>query len=623
MMLEEQRWSLIEHEESDDVDHFIFKKIGTQSKVQYIATHMNRIIEADPPMDCASELQGDGAEDREFEREREKDVKGGGAKVSLHPENDEMVKDCKKLYERTVDDICKKKIQVTVLRANREIIDGIEVDMEVEVVGAVGKTTRHAPSCFFELYPNEKDASLLQNLQDPAETDPTEAEKRGMTATLRASSDLCKADEEDGKNILLETRPSMGYLGFYRGYEYVDAQLPKAKFAARDDLPQDIDLRKKYPKCFLQGGKEVIRSQGKCGSCWAFAAASALMNNLCTSNEDSPSSFADATDRYEVSVQQVLSCNAGKEGCDGAWAYTANQAFLDHGISRERDHPYQCGAGNPLHHFEGSGSCKKWPWGGKCAKDNVADWIYGGALTVKGEQDMLTLLSQGHALYMSMMVDDSFVFEDFTGKVYDGTNQYGSKGGHAMTGIGYGVQDSVKYWLVQNSWGVKWQGNGVIKIKRGVNLDGIDKGAVYFRGWVKGASEPKVECTDQVSWCSIVSKEECADGFYQIRCAVTCGTCGGPRAPVSQPTPLPTPAATSPTGSCDFLTPLSADGINNPLCSDGTRSWHCVTQDHGHRVQCPSIAPYMCAKKMCDGMTDHCCEASQEKCSPYGGLRLC
>jgi len=155
------------------------------------------------------------------------------------------------------------------------------------------------------------------------------------------------------------------------------------------------------------------------------------MNNLCTSNEDSPSSFADATDRYEVSVQQVLSCNAGKEGCDGAWAYTANQAFLDHGISRERDHPYQCGAGNPLHHFEGSGSCKKWPWGGKCAKDNVADWIYGGALQVKGE-DMLTVLSQGHALYMTMMVDDSFVFEDFTGKVYDGTNQYGSKGGHAM-----------------------------------------------------------------------------------------------------------------------------------------------------------------------------------------------
>merc|ERR1719350_2036691 len=134
----------------------------------------------------------------------------------------------------------------------------------------------------------------------------------------------------------------MGLLSSYKGYEHVDDQLPRAKLAMQHDLPQDVDLRTKYPKCFQNGGEEVIRNQGACGSCWAFSSASALMNTLCTSKEDSPLNFYSSTDRYEISVQQLMSCNPDQAGCEGGWFDSAHYAFLSHGISRERSQPFKC-----------------------------------------------------------------------------------------------------------------------------------------------------------------------------------------------------------------------------------------------------------------------------------------
>ena len=44
-----------------------------------------------------------------------------------------------------------------------------------------------------------------------------------------------------------------------------------------------------------------------------------------------------------------------------------------------------------------------------------------------------------------------------------------------MAIIGWGISaDETKYWLIKNSWGGEWGDQGCFRMKRGVNLCGIE-----------------------------------------------------------------------------------------------------------------------------------------------------
>ncbi|KAE9418662.1 hypothetical protein Angca_010247, partial [Angiostrongylus cantonensis] len=52
------------------------------------------------------------------------------------------------------------------------------------------------------------------------------------------------------------------------------------------------------------------------------------------------------------------------------------------------------------------------------------------------------------------------------------------KGGHAVRVLGWGVENTVPYWLVANSWNTDWGENGYFRILRGTDECGIEDDVV-------------------------------------------------------------------------------------------------------------------------------------------------
>ena len=53
---------------------------------------------------------------------------------------------------------------------------------------------------------------------------------------------------------------------------------------------------------------------------------------------------------------------------------------------------------------------------------------------------------------------------------------------HAVVIVGYGIDAATNtpFWKVRNSWGINWGESGYFRIKRGVNMCGIESGAFYI-----------------------------------------------------------------------------------------------------------------------------------------------
>jgi hypothetical protein len=432
-----------------------------------------------------------------------------------------------------------------------------------------------------------------------AEENKTELEKKGMHATLVMLINVCDLDKKnsvpprpnitlrnasnfsksnysgptnshkthrykesaDGPDSLMVeewlhalTEIHRGEVSLYKGFEHYNDRIPRVnvpkEFSGRSTPPAEYDLRTSYPKCFPLAGEEVVRDQGNCGSCWAFASATTTMTNLCISGigVDPTAVEADENDRYEVSTQNLMSCNVNSAGCLGGSSVDADDSMRAYGITRERNSPYQCGGGNPLDHFAASGmSCEAAPWGGQCDGGGSAtpEWNYGGNVMVAGELAMLEVVSSGYALYVAIDCWSDFMLLPPDAPVYvgpgaDATNS----GGHAVTVVGYGVDSAssgLKFWTVQNSWNIAWASNGYTRVQRGENTIKIEELATHYRAWVTGGDVPA--CIDGATagvqlgdgsniLCSQAASGELGDLCTQFpvvanNCPVACNSCIG------------------------------------------------------------------------------------------------
>jgi len=271
--------------------------------------------------------------------------------------------------------------------------------------------------------------------------------------------------------------------------------ITKRKDIKLEDLPSSVDWRD-------QGVITDVRDQGMCGSCWAFASASAMSAYAKINNA--------SHDLMTLSTQHIVSCApnplhcGGTGGCMGSvepLAYTYASLF---GVVTEDEYPYTSGD----------------PWGSddeNCEFDATKTDVT--VVTMGFEtlphNDALALMdhlaNKGPVSTSVAASDWSF----YSGGVFDGCD-YDSDivVNHAVLLIGYGTDENgMDYWLIQNSWGEFWgdmaNGNaGYIKLRRQTTPQcGYDNTPLDGSGCEDGGVESVYVC----GTCAVVS-----DNSYPI-----------------------------------------------------------------------------------------------------------
>lgn len=71
-------------------------------------------------------------------------------------------------------------------------------------------------------------------------------------------------------------------------------------------------------------------------------------------------------------------------------------------------------------------------------------------------------------------VEVTAAFENYTGGIFNDTTGAGADIDHAISVVGYGVENGTKYWMIRNSWGSMWGEKGYVRLIRGTNNLGIE-----------------------------------------------------------------------------------------------------------------------------------------------------
>lgn len=177
---------------------------------------------------------------------------------------------------------------------------------------------------------------------------------------------------------------------------------------------------------------------------------------------------------FAISLQHVLDCSVYNQGCDGGYSYLVSKYYQDINMV--------------LKGCEGM-NCQK-----RCNNQQleelefgVSDFGYvGGAYGSCNERNIMEEVYKNGPIVLSLEPDYSFMF--YKSGIYQSpsnswiTNKTKKpeweKVDHSMVLVGWGVDNihgrSVKYWLLQNSWGGNWGENGYMRFIRGIDHLGIE-----------------------------------------------------------------------------------------------------------------------------------------------------
>jgi len=213
-------------------------------------------------------------------------------------------------------------------------------------------------------------------------------------------------------------------------------------------VPEFFDARSAWPNCMLPVGNQ----QRTCGSSYAFTAAQASAERLCIASKDHKLT--------QLSVQELLSCDATNQGCKGGYINTALDYIRNKGLVDEQCFPYQADSDTV--------KCDK-----ICPNPTSRERIEGYCILF-GEDDIKKdIIKNGPVVAASQVYVDFLTYK--SGVYTKGDEVPRFSGFQAVKIIGWGVDSEEgnkgsKYWLIQNTWGDDWGVNGVAKVAIGQEL---------------------------------------------------------------------------------------------------------------------------------------------------------
>jgi predicted secreted protein len=246
--------------------------------------------------------------------------------------------------------------------------------------------------------------------------------------------------------------------GAYVGAADLEAPLPSETPPAVGDSAAVTDLPAALNWCTLAGCTPV-RDQGDCGSCWAFATAGALEQNI---------RIVDGLGK-DLSEQYLLSCNTDDFSCIGGWWahdyhwYKVPPGEPGPGAVYEASFPYEAVkvACNPPHEHH----------------ETIADWAYvDPSVGVPAVADLKQAIYDYGPIAVAVCVGARFAA--YTGGVLT-LGDYCSAVNHGVILVGW--DDSLGTsgaWRLRNSWGPGWGEDGYMWIAYGISNVGY--GASYI-----------------------------------------------------------------------------------------------------------------------------------------------
>jgi cathepsin B len=219
-----------------------------------------------------------------------------------------------------------------------------------------------------------------------------------------------------------------------------------------------------------------VLDQGFCGSCWAFGATEAISDRVCIAG-------GNTSNYVGLAPLDLTSCDDGlfsmENGCQGGQLLGAWNYAKKNGLVEEVVYPYLKSQGGPVPTCDATAQpClpeSKFIKTPKCTKPtntrtHKISTVYSvPASSIKTE------------IYTNGPVESAFtVYADFpTYKSGVYSHKTGAElGGHAIKIVGYGTDQGVDYWLVQNSWTTTWGDDGFFKIATTGSNGGISDQAV-------------------------------------------------------------------------------------------------------------------------------------------------
>merc|ERR1712066_533524 len=198
-----------------------------------------------------------------------------------------------------------------------------------------------------------------------------------------------------------------------------------------------------------------IRNQEQCGSCWAFSASEVLSDRLAiATNQASP----------VLSVEDLVSCDTGDNGCSGGRFPSAWQYLQDSGIVSDACFPYAAGGGDAPECPNECADSESWSQSKVKASSAYA---INGVPNMQKEIMTHGPIQVGYKVYKSFMSYQTGVYQKHA-------YEFTPEGGHAVKIVGWGTDNGVDYWKVANSWGASWGEEGYFRILRGQDECGME-----------------------------------------------------------------------------------------------------------------------------------------------------